>query len=230
MPNLTKHDPAGTSNPHPLAVRAYRGPVTIAGVSLQEIDEALRDQRDRLIALKSRDRRFISSDRREVIMAAGNDPHAKEAVGHLANIGLEMRPDFSSDQAQHWAAGIIGALSNYPGPVLVSACQSARHTSFRYWPDIKPAIQRAADEIMSRHKVARFRLESLRREILSAAQPRLPQPPPRPLTQEEVDLMSPEYRSLGLKVGALIRDADGRVIPNPEPEINQDETASGEQP
>ena len=210
--------PDGTSEPNRLAVMAYRGNIDPEGVSIQAIDEALVDQKARLVPLKSLDRRFISPDRREVILAAGANAHARDAVAHLCNIGLEMRPDFSSDQAQHWAAGIIGNLSNYPGPVLLSACQAARHTAFRFWSDIKPAVQKAADEILKRHEVARLRLKTLRRQIARAAQPSLPPPPPKPLTQEEVDEMPPEYRALGLRIGALVRDADGRVIPNPDPE------------
>lgn len=44
--------------------------------------------------------------------------------------------------------------------------------------------------------------------------------PVPPLTQEMVDKMEPELRSMGLKLGHLI-ERDGKIIPNPEPENAQ---------
>ena len=42
-------------------------------------------------------------------------------------------------------------------------------------------------------------------------------PAPPPLTEEAIAAMSPELRSMGLKLGHLI-EVDGKVVPAPEPE------------
>lgn len=218
MGDLTK-SPAGTGKPPPnaLALQAYRGNVDPAGVTVQAIDAALVEQAARLTPAVKRDNRFRSSDPAEVGRAIGDNPDTRDAIEYLKMIGRKIRPDFSASQAQHWAGAVIAGLSDFPGPVIAAACRAARHHAFEFPGQVDGAIRKAADDIMRRHNVAKMRLESLRRQIMRSAQPRLPAPPPRPLTQQEVDEMPAEMRALGLKIGALVEDADGRVMPNPEP-------------
>ena len=71
------------------------------------------------------------------------------------------------------------------------------------------------DEALEVNRLARRLAAS---EINARHLDSLPKPPdPPPLTQEQVDAMTPEFINLGLKTGALIKDETGKVVVNPEP-------------
>lgn len=213
--------PDGAIRRDALAVAAYRGDkIDPAALTLADLDWSLQDYRQRMLPLRSQDARFRSSRPDELGAAINESAEARAMVEALKMIGRKIRPEYSASQASHWCAALVAALSDLPPAVAVAACKAAIHQPVEFPGQVERVIRAGAEKIIGRHKMAVAYLQGLRREILSRSQLRLVDDSPRPLTQEEVDQMSPEYQRLGLKVGALIRDPQNpdRLIPNPEPE------------
>lgn len=91
--------------------------------------------------------------------------------------------------------------------------------SCRFFPTVKELLDIAEgwerrDEATEAHRLAKLLVN---REVNRRLREQSRKPPPPPLTQEAVDAMPQELRSMGLKLGHLI-EVDGKVIPAPEQE------------
>lgn len=89
----------------------------------------------------------------------------------------------------------------------------------QFFPTVKELLDIAEgwqrrDDATEAHRLARLLASREVNRRLVAQSRKAPAPP---LTQEFIDKMDPEMRSLGLKLGHLI-ERDGKIIPNPEPE------------
>jgi hypothetical protein len=88
-----------------------------------------------------------------------------------------------------------------------------------FFPTIKELLDIAEgwerrDEATEAHRLAKLLANRENNRRLVAQSRKAPAPP---LTQEAVDAMAPELRSMGLKLGHLI-ERDGKIIPAPEQE------------
>lgn len=88
-----------------------------------------------------------------------------------------------------------------------------------FFPTVKELLDIAEgwerrDDATEAHRYAKLLTN---REVNRRLKEQSRKAPAPPLTQEAVDAMPDELRSMGLKLGHLI-ERDGKVIPNPEPE------------
>lgn len=116
-----------------------------------------------------------------------------------------VRPvGMSESEAEDWLGVALGEVASYPADVLAIGAQEARRTSTHH-AQIVPTICRECDAIMAqRLRIAR--LPHVPRQDV----PRLT--PPK-LTQEAVERMPARLVKIGLGIGALVADEDGRVRP-----------------
>lgn len=89
----------------------------------------------------------------------------------------------------------------------------------KFFPTVKELLDIAAewrrrDDATEAHRLAKLLASREVNRRLAAHTRKAPAPA---LTQEFIDKMDPEMRSLGLKLGHLI-ERDGKIIANPEPE------------
>ena len=89
----------------------------------------------------------------------------------------------------------------------------------QFFPTVKELLDIAEgwerrDEATEAHRLAKLLVNREVNRRLVAQSRKAPAPP---LTEEAIAAMSPELRSMGLKLGHLI-EVDGKVIPAPEPE------------
>lgn len=89
----------------------------------------------------------------------------------------------------------------------------------KFFPTVKELLDIAEgwerrDDATEAHRLAKLLTN---REVNRRLREQTRKAPAPPLTQEFIDKMDPEMRSLGLKLGHLI-ERDGKIIPNPEPE------------
>jgi hypothetical protein len=117
----------------------------------------------------------------------------------------------SEGEVEDWLSVAVGEVLNYPAHVLQAAASQARRTCTHH-SQIVPAIIKAAEAAAPRHDP----LVSAMRDVPAFASAAALPAPDRRITQEMVDAMSPELIRMGLTCEALVRDADGNVIVNPE--------------
>lgn len=115
----------------------------------------------------------------------------------------------SEAEAEDWLGVAVGTVLDYPAGILDQAALEARRTCMHH-SQIVPTIIREADALMARS--ASLREASVPSNVLPIPK-RLP--PPK-LTQADVDAMPGKLVEIGIKCGALVRDADGNVGPAPE--------------
>lgn len=89
----------------------------------------------------------------------------------------------------------------------------------RFFPTVKELLDISAgwerrDEATDSHRLAKLLVN---REVNRRLAQQSRKAVAAPLTQEFIDAMAPEIRSMGLRLGHLI-EVDGKVIANPEPE------------
>ncbi len=180
--------------------------------SPQTVDHALEEYERNMEPLAKRDRRFRSMLPEEVGAAIGDHEQSRQMLECVKMIGRKVRPDFSTDQAMQWSGALVASLTDLPAPVGVAACLDARHMPFRFPADVEIGIRECAVAAASRHDLAMSRLRALKRDIMAAGRKSLPPPKVDPLTQDEVDAMSPELQRIGIDNGYLIRNTDGRCI------------------
>lgn len=135
----------------------------------------------------------------------------------LLEINLKRRKDLSDDDAELMLRTYRRSLAHLSHPQLGWAIgQAIKRLTF--YPTVKELLDIAAgwerrDDATEAKRLAKLMVNrEVNRRLV--AQSRKPVPP---MTQEMVDAMSPELRSMGLKLGHLI-EVDGKVVPAPEPE------------
>lgn len=89
----------------------------------------------------------------------------------------------------------------------------------KFFPTVKELLDIAEgwerrDEATEAHRLAKLLTN---REVNRRLKEQNRKPPPPPLTEEAIAAMSPELRSMGLKLGHLV-EVNGKVIPAPEQE------------
>jgi hypothetical protein len=114
-------------------------------------------------------------------------------------------------EVEDWLGVAVGTVLDYPAGLLDRACLEARRTCTHH-SQIVPTIVREVEALLARDA-------SLREASAPSNVTRLPVverlPAPR-LTQADVDAMPAKLIEIGVKCGALVRDADGNVGPAPE--------------
>jgi hypothetical protein len=110
-----------------------------------------------------------------------------------------------------WLGVAAGDVEHYPAGILDRACLEARRTCTHH-SQIVPTVVREADLLMARD--ASLREASAPSNV--AMLPVVKRLPPPKITQADVDAMSGKLIEIGIKCGALVRDADGNVGPAPE--------------
>lgn len=122
-----------------------------------------------------------------------------------------VRPvGMTEDETEDWLGVAVGEVLGFSLPVLDRACADARRTCTHH-SQIIPAVIAAAEADTFRAP-AEFTTAWIGYEGNAVPKPRLPAPK---LTQENVDAMSPELRSIGLKCGALV-ERFGKIVVAPD--------------
>ncbi len=135
----------------------------------------------------------------------------------LLETSLKRRKDDEDSDGELKFRAYRKCLAHLSHPQLWWAVEQAM-IRLTFFPTIKELLDIAEgwerrDEATEAHRLAKLLANrEVNRRLV--AQSRKPVPP---LTQEMIDKMDPEMRSLGLKLGHLI-ERDGKVIANPEPE------------
>jgi hypothetical protein len=132
----------------------------------------------------------------------------------LRLIGAKIAPTMSEEQVQVWLTAMIVALSDLPARVSRKACQEAIHVPMRFLNEVEGVVRERAEEIETCFRLARSRLEALKRNLSRQDQEALP--PPEPMSEEELQEIGPELRKIGLGAGWLKEGADGRLSWNEE--------------
>ena len=218
-----------TTAPTPLALAAYRPEWKhgeLAEVStVEQVDEALAEVDRWMVPIRDRDRRFASVNPEELAKAISQSEDAREMVDAIKMIGRQVRPDFSPSQAAHFLGGVVAGLVDLPPHVAREACKAAITRGFEFPGQVLKGIREESERVAERYRLARLRLENLRREIERAGRPALPPPPPAPpMTQEQVDRMANASEGsihrtlLSMAIGCgLVIEVDGKPTLNPDP-------------
>ena len=136
----------------------------------------------------------------------------------VLDVNLKRRKDMAQDDAILMLKTYRRCLSHLSHPQLGWAIGEAV-MRLTFYPTIKELLDIAEgwerrDEATEAHRLAKLLANRENNRRLVAQSRKAPAPP---LTQEAVDAMLPEMRSIGLKLGYLI-EHDGKVIPAPEQE------------
>ncbi|WP_088367531.1 hypothetical protein [Sphingomonas dokdonensis] len=134
----------------------------------------------------------------------------------LALLCTKIAPTIAVEQADAWNKVMVTALSDLPGRVAREAAQAALHTPMRFLNEVEGVIREKAVPIGYRHSMALRRLRELEaaiRRALEPDQPALAAPNPEPeLTVEQIRALTPELRSIGVKIGAITQDQVAHAI------------------
>lgn len=135
----------------------------------------------------------------------------------LLETSLKRRKDDAEGDGELKFRAYRKCLAHLSHPQLWWAVEQAM-VRMTFFPTIKELLDIAEgwerrDEATEAHRLAKLLAN---REVNRRLKEQSRKPAP-PLTQEMIDKMDPEMRSLGLKLGHLI-ERDGKVIANPEPE------------
>lgn len=146
-----------------------------------------------------------------------SDENFGKAIVLLEN-SMKRRKDESDADAELKMRAYRKCLAHLSHPQLWWAVEQAM-IRLTFFPTIKELLDIAEgwerrDEATEAHRLAKLLVNREVNRRLVAHSRKAPAPP---LTQEFIDKMDPEMRSLGLKLGHLI-ERDGKVIANPEPE------------
>jgi hypothetical protein len=144
------------------------------------------------------------------------DENFGKAIMLLEN-SMKRRKDESDADAELKMRAYRKCLAHLSHPQLWWAVEQAM-IRLTFFPTIKELLDIAEgwerrDEATEAHRLAKLLLN---REVNRRLKEQNRKPAP-PMTQEMVDAMAPELRSMGLKLGYLI-EQDGKVIPAPEQE------------
>lgn len=132
-----------------------------------------------------------------------------DAIAVLSACLALVRPaGMTGGEAADWLGVAAQTVEHLPFDILQSACLSARKTCTHY-SQIVPAIIATGDAALAERR--ELRAPPVIRYTLPPAEDRRFRGPP--IRQAEIDRMNPEMIELGLKCGALARDADGNVCP-----------------
>lgn len=138
----------------------------------------------------------------------------------LLEVSLRRRKDMADEDAELMLRTYRRCLSHLSHPQLGWAIGEAIKR-LTFYPTVKELLDIAEgwerrDDASEAQRLAKHLVN---REVNRRLREQSRKPAP-PLTQEFIDKMDPEMRSLGLKLGHLI-ERDGKVIANPEPEGQQ---------
>ncbi len=135
----------------------------------------------------------------------------QEAVALLTSCLALVRPvGMTEAEAEDWLSVAVGAVIEYPAVHLREAARQAQKTCTHH-AQIVPAIAKECEDRAPGPDVFAWA-----KHPPALPAPALPELPAPKITQEMADAMSPELIRMGLACGALIRDADGNVLVNPE--------------
>lgn len=132
------------------------------------------------------------------------------AIAELTACLALVRPvGMSPDEARDWLSVAAQEVMNYPPRILSAACLSARR-SCTHHAQIVPHIVAEADAEWQRQA----RMDDYApRHIIALPSPKYEPEPLPPITQADVDRMSPDLIRIGLGCGALEQDEHGKVRP-----------------
>lgn len=134
-----------------------------------------------------------------------------EALALLSACLTLVRPvGMTNGEVEDWLSVAARTVAHLPVDILDKACLEARRTCTHY-AQIVPAVLAYGDQELAERRELRAP-PVIRYTLPPVAEPRFRGPPIR---QAEIDRMNPEMIELGLKCGALERDADGNVRPAP---------------
>lgn len=135
----------------------------------------------------------------------------------LLDVSLKRRKDMADQDSELMLRTYRRCLAHLNHPQLGWAIGEAIKR-LTFYPTVKELLDIAAgwerrDEATEAQRLAKLLTN---REVNHRLREQSRKPVP-PLTQDMIDKMTPELRSMGLKLGHLI-EVDGKVIANPEPE------------
>jgi hypothetical protein len=129
----------------------------------------------------------------------------------LRPLGAVIDPRISDEQAKAWRKGMLLALSDLPGPILVKAARRAAHTPASFLADVHAIIRKEATAALDQQRFALRRLVLWREAMERAAmpQPQIEHQPDSAPPQCEIDALNATMRSAGLK--SRWRAVDGQL-------------------
>ena len=146
-----------------------------------------------------------------------SDENFGKAIVLLEN-SMKRRKDESDADAELKMRAYRKCLAHLSHPQLWWAVEQAM-MRLTFFPTIKELLDIAEgwerrDEATEAKRLAKLKVNVEVNRRLREHSRKAPAPP---LTQEAVDAMAPELRSMGLKLGHLV-EVDGKIIPAPETE------------
>lgn len=110
-------------------------------------------------------------------------PRTDRLIKAVQMIGAKIAPTMDGEQADAWVTAVVIALSDLPFAFAQRGAEAAIHVPMKFLNEVETAIREKAKDAEARHKLAKMRLERLRREVENAGKPALE--PPKPMTPEE---------------------------------------------
>lgn len=148
------------------------------------------------------------------------EPCDRRTLDQALRMMLAVLPRRQADEisGELFVAAYERQLGGYPNDAIQMLCDEAIRTR-KWFPTVSECLEilsewRRNDEEVRRRLEAHYRLR--REQDARYAERQSPPPVLRNLTQADVDMMNPTMIEIGLKCGALVRDADGNVGPAPE--------------
>ncbi len=135
-----------------------------------------------------------------------NGPASRSVAEAFAPLCAKMSPSISEEKGHNWMAALVLAFSDLPPAIVRDACAEAVHEAFAFPADMEAKVRAVAERRLARHSLALARLRQMQAEILGASTPALPAPDNSPpLTRDEIRVLTPALRRLGLTAGAILQ-------------------------
>jgi hypothetical protein len=132
----------------------------------------------------------------------------------LALLATKIAPTMSVEQSDAWVKVMVAALSDLPGRVAVEAARQALHRPMEFISQVEGVIREQAVLVSARHATALSRLRSLHATIANPpiALPDPSQVPERRYSPAALRRLSPEFRAIGVTVGAFTQEEVDRAL------------------
>ena len=150
-------------------------------------------------------------------------PMSRLVEDGLRPIGAAVDPRLSPEQAKAWRKALLLKLSNIPGDILVAAVRRSMHTTFRFLADVESDVRKQAEAIKQEQQIALMRLERWQRDLERAKVPAIAPPPPKPLTQADVDAMNGLMSSIGSATRWKLENGEAVMVSGPSTQRSSEE-------
>lgn len=197
-------------------------------VSAWRLDDA-RELGDPVGALAALDRMAVPAKEVEPggQVNGARGPRTDKLIQAVQMLGAKIAPSMPNEQSFAWVTAVVIALSDLPFAFAQRGAEAAIHVPMKFLNEVETVIRDKAKDAEAQHKLAKMRLERLKREIENAGKPALEAPKPMTPEEYQIELNATQRPILDtlLKAGAITQDQFNTAIAaQGKDEANEPET------